>query len=114
MWTLILTPPEPDIPTLKALEPKVHTIVGLTPSFEHLFFNLGITNSAIKDASGNVIGNSDVAGFCPFQDVNVRKAFMLATDRDTIAKTLLYGAVTVPASLWQTHMVRYKPNSLSI
>ena len=91
---------ESDIPTLKALEPKVHTIVGMTPSFEHILFNLGITNSTIKDASGNVIGNSDVAGFCPFQDVNVRKAFMLATDRDTIAKTLLYGAVTVPASLW--------------
>jgi peptide/nickel transport system substrate-binding protein len=27
-------------------------------------------------------------------------AFMLATDRDTIAKTLLFGQVTVPASLW--------------
>ncbi|HUH98079.1 MAG TPA: peptide ABC transporter substrate-binding protein [Anaerolineales bacterium] len=91
---------ESDIPTIKALEPKVHVLVGQTPSFEHLFFNLGITNSTIKDASGNVIGNSDVAGFCPFQDANVRKAFILATDRETIAKTLLYGAVSVPASLW--------------
>jgi peptide/nickel transport system substrate-binding protein len=91
---------ESDIPTITALEPKVHLRVDNTPSFEHLFFNLGITNSTIKDANGAVIGNSDVAGFCPFQDVNVRKAFMLATDRDTIAKTLLYGKVTVPASLW--------------
>jgi len=91
---------ESDIPTISALEPAVHLRVDTTPSFEHLFFNLGITNSTIKDASGKVIGNSDVAGFCPFQDVNVRKAFMLATDRDTIAKTLLYGKVTVPASLW--------------
>ena len=91
---------ESDIPTISALEPKVHLRVDTTPSFEHLFFNLGVTNSTIKDASGKVIGNSDVAGFCPFQDVNVRKAFMLATDRDTIAKTLLYGKVTVPASLW--------------
>ncbi len=91
---------ESDIPTLKALEPNVHLLVGQTPSFEHLFFNLGITDSKIKGPDGKIIGNSDVAGFCPFQDVNVRKAFMLATDRETIAKTLLFGGVTVPADLW--------------
>ncbi len=91
---------ESDIPTIQALEPNQHLRVDTTPFFEHLFFNLGITNSTIKDASGNAIGSSDIAGFCPFQDVNVRKAFMLATDRDTIVKTLLYGKTTVPASLW--------------
>lgn len=91
---------ESDIPSIQDLEPNVHLRVDQTPSFEHLFFNLGITNSTIKDSSGKVIGNSDQPGFCPFQDVNVRKAFMLATDRDTIAKTLLFGQVTVPASLW--------------
>lgn len=91
---------ESDIPAIQALAPKVQLRVDSTPNFEHLFFNLGITNSAIKDKDGKVIGNSDQNGFCPFQDVNVRKAFMLATDRDTIAKTLLFGQVTVPASLW--------------
>jgi len=91
---------ESDIPSIQGLEPAQHLRVDTTPSFEHLFFNLGITNSTAKDASGKVVGNSDQPGFCPFQDVNVRKAFMLATDRDTIAKTLLFGQVTVPASLW--------------
>ena len=91
---------ESDIPTISALEPKQHLRVDTTPEFEHLFFNLGITNSTIKDASGKVIGNSDVAGFCPFQDVNVRKAILLAIDRDTIVKTLLFGKTTAPASLW--------------
>jgi peptide/nickel transport system substrate-binding protein len=91
---------ESDIPTIQALEPNQHLRVDTTPYFEHLFFNLGVANSVIKDASGKTIGSSDVNGFCPFQDVNVRKAFMLATDRDTIVKTLLYGKTTVPASLW--------------
>jgi peptide/nickel transport system substrate-binding protein len=91
---------ESDIPTVGALEPTVHLRVDPTPEFEHLFFNLGITNSTVKDAKGNVIGNSDKPGFCPFQDVNVRKAIMLGIDRDTIVKTLLFGKTTVPASLW--------------
>ncbi len=91
---------ESDIPAIQALEPAQHLRVDTTPFFEHLLFNLGVTNSVIKDASGKVIGSSDIAGFCPFQDVNVRKAFMLATDRDTIVKTLLYGKTTAPTSLW--------------
>ncbi len=91
---------ESDVPALKDLEPAVHVRVDNTPSFEHLFFNMSLTKSVIKDASGNMIGQSDVNGFCPWQDVNVRKAIMLATDRDTIAQTLLYGAVTVPATLF--------------
>jgi len=91
---------ESDIDTLKALEPAVHAGNYPAPSYEHLFFNLGITNSTVTDASGKVIGNSDVNGFCPFQDVNVRKAFMLATDRDSINKALLSGYATVPATLY--------------
>jgi peptide/nickel transport system substrate-binding protein len=91
---------ESDIPTIAALEPTQHLRIDTSPFFEHLLFNLGVTNSVIKDASGNVIGNSDIAGFCPFQDVNVRKAFMLGIDRDTIVKTLLFGKTMAPTSLW--------------
>ena len=91
---------EGDIPTLSALEPAQHLRVDTTPEFEHLIFNLGITNSTQKDDKGNVVGNSDIAGFCPFQDVNVRKAIYLAIDRDTIVKTLLFGKTTAPTSLW--------------
>jgi len=73
---------ESDIPTLKALSDQgIQYRADPTPEFEHLFFNLGVTNSTIKDASGAVVGNSDVAGFCPFQDPNVRKAVVLGIDR---------------------------------
>jgi peptide/nickel transport system substrate-binding protein len=91
---------ESDIPTLQALEPTQHLRVDATPEFEHMLFNLGITNSTAKDASGKVIGNSDIAGFCPFKDVNVRKAIMLGTNRQQYVDTLLFGKTTVPASLW--------------
>lgn len=91
---------ESDIPTLQTLEPAQHMRVDPTPEFEHLFFNLGVTNSTVKGADGKVVGNSDVAGFCPFQDVNVRKAIMLGIDRQTLVNTLLFGKTTVPASLW--------------
>lgn len=85
---------ESDIPTIQALEPNQHLRVDTTPEFEHLFFNLGL-------AAGNGgKGKSDVDGFCPFQDVNVRKAIMLGIDRQTIVDTLLFGKTTVPASLW--------------
>jgi len=73
---------ESDIETVKTLEPNgINLRVDPTPEFEHLLFNLGITNSTVKDADGKVMGNSDVAGFCPFQDPNVRKAVMLGIDR---------------------------------
>jgi len=91
---------ESDIPTINALEPAQHLRVDATPSFEHMFFNLGITNSTVKDSTGAVVGNSDQPGFCPFQDVNVRKAIMLGIDRETIVKTLLFGKTTVPPDLW--------------
>ena len=91
---------ESDIPTVSALEPNQHLRIDTSPYFEHLLFNMSINNSKITDASGKVIGNSDLNGFCPFQDVNVRKAFMLAIDRDTIVKTLLFGKTFAPTSLW--------------
>jgi peptide/nickel transport system substrate-binding protein len=93
---------ESDIEAVKALEPQgIHLRVDPTPDFEHLFFNLGITNSAIKDANGNVIGNSEIAGFCPFQDVNVRKAIMLGIDRLSFIKNYLKeDEKSFIASLW--------------
>ncbi len=91
---------ESDIATLAALEPNIHLRVDAGPEFEHMLFNLGITNSTVKDAKGNVIGNSDQPGPCPLQDLKVRKAIMLGIDRQTIVNTLLEGKTTVPASLW--------------
>ncbi len=93
---------ESDIATVQALEPQgIHLRVDPTPEFEHLLFNLGITNSTVKDASGNVIGNSDVDGFCPFQDPNVRKAIMLGIDRLTFIKSYLKeDEKAFIASLW--------------
>ena len=83
---------ESDLADLPALEPAIHTRVDAGPEFEHYLFNLGV--------QGTGVGQSDVAGFCPFKDVNVRKAIMLGIDRQTIVDTLLFGKTTVPASLW--------------
>jgi peptide/nickel transport system substrate-binding protein len=49
---------------------------------------------------GTGVGQSDYDGFCPFKNVDVRKAIMLGIDRQTIVDTLLFGKTTVPASLW--------------
>jgi peptide/nickel transport system substrate-binding protein len=91
---------ESDIPTFEPLAPAIHLDVKPGNFFEHYFFNMGITDSTVKDASGNVIGNSDVAGFCPFKDVNVRKAITLGFDRPSIVKNLLFGKTTIPGDLW--------------
>ncbi len=75
---------EADIEAVKALEPQgIHLRVDPTPQFEHLFFNLGTTTGA--DGKGA----SDVNGFCPFKDVNVRKAIMLGIDRLSFIKNYL-------------------------
>jgi peptide/nickel transport system substrate-binding protein len=67
---------ESDIEAVKGMESNgIHLRVDPTPDFEHLFFNLGTT------AGVDGKGVSDVDGFCPFQDVNVRKAIMLGIDR---------------------------------
>ena len=98
---------ESDIETVNGMASSgVHLRVDPTPEFEHLLFNLGITDSTVKDASGKVIGNSDVAGFCPFKDVNVRKAVMLSIDRLSFIKNYLkedeksFIATLWPNSYW--------------
>ncbi len=111
---------ESDIDTVNALAPQgIHLRVDQTPSFEHLFFNLGITNSTVKDSSGKVIGNSDVAGFCPFQDPNVRKAITLGIDRLSFIKDYLkedekaFIATLWPNSYWTDSTLQpypYDPN----
>ncbi len=93
---------ESDIATVQGMASNgVQLRVDPTPEFEHLFFNLGVTNSTAKDASGKVIGNSDVAGFCPFQDPNVRKAIALGIDRMSFIKNYLKeDEKAFIASLW--------------
>ena len=107
---------ESDIETVNAMEPNgIHLRVDPTPEFEHLIFNLGVTNSTVKDASGKVVGNSDVTGFCPFQDVNVRKAIMLGTDRLSFIKNYLkedekaFIATLWPNSYWNNTSLQPYP-----
>jgi peptide/nickel transport system substrate-binding protein len=90
---------EADISTIGALEPNVNLIVVPGSDFEHYFFNLGTTEGTTMP-DGSVSGVSDNEGFCPFKDVNVRKAITMGIDRQTIVDTLLEGETTVPASLW--------------
>src|SRR5512140_2403243 len=75
---------ESDIEAVNALSAQgIHLRVDPTPEFEHMFFNLG------TKAGTNGTGQSDVDGFCPFQDPNVRKAIMLGTDRLSFIKNYL-------------------------
>lgn len=87
---------ESDIETVKGLESNgIQLRVDATPDFEHLLFNLGTT----KGVDGK--GISDVDGFCPFQDVNVRKAIILGMDRLSFIKNYLKEDETAfIASLW--------------
>src|SRR5512141_3245934 len=87
---------ESDIEAVQALAPQgIHLRVDPTPEFEHLFFNLG----TVAGADGK--GVSDVDGFCPFQDVNVRKAIMLGIDRLSFIKNYLkMDEKAFIASLW--------------
>jgi peptide/nickel transport system substrate-binding protein len=75
---------ESDIEAVQGMADKgVQLRVDATPDFEHLFFNLGTT------AGTDGKGKSDVDGFCPFQDVNVRKAIALGIDRLSFIKNYL-------------------------
>jgi peptide/nickel transport system substrate-binding protein len=75
---------ESDIEAVKGMESNgIKLRVDPVPEFEHLFFNLGTT------AGVDGKGKSDVDGFCPFQDVNVRKAIMLGIDRLSFIKNYL-------------------------
>lgn len=75
---------ESDIEAVKGMESNgVQLRVDPTPEFEHLLFNLGTT------AGVDGKGKSDVDGFCPFQDVNVRKAIAMGMDRLSFIKNYL-------------------------
>jgi len=73
---------EASIPDLEST-PGVSAIAITSSSFEHYLFNL-----------------DPEIGFCPFQDVRVRKAMILGIDRFTIADTLLFGKTRVVSNLW--------------
>jgi peptide/nickel transport system substrate-binding protein len=85
---------EGDIETVNALEPAVHLLVVPGSDFEHYFFNLGTT------AGVDGKGVSDVDGFCPFKNINVRKAITLGINRQAFVDSLLSGKTTVPATQW--------------
>jgi peptide/nickel transport system substrate-binding protein len=96
---------ESDIEAVNALAPQnIHLRVDATPQFEHLFFNLGTTTGQV--INGKTVGVSDRDGFCPFQDVNVRKAIMLGVDRLSFIKNYLkedekaFIATLWPNSYW--------------
>jgi peptide/nickel transport system substrate-binding protein len=75
---------EASIPDLENT-PGVSVIAIKGSSFEHYLFNLD---------------QDPAIGFCPFQDVRVRKAMILGIDRFTIADTLLFGKTRVVSNLW--------------
>ncbi len=85
---------ESDIETVGALEPAIHLKVVPGADFEHYFFNLGTTDGV--DGKGK----SDKAGFCPFKNVDVRKAITLGINRQAFVDSLLGGKTTVPATQW--------------
>jgi peptide/nickel transport system substrate-binding protein len=93
---LMVNMAESDIETIKGLEDQgIKLRVDPTPEFEHLFFNMGTV------AGVDGVGQSDVDGFCPFKDVNVRKAIMLGIDRLTfIEEYLKEDEKAFIASLW--------------
>jgi peptide/nickel transport system substrate-binding protein len=85
---------ESDIETVGALEPAIHLKVVPGADFEHYFFNVG-TKAGVDGK-----GAADQDGFCPFKDVNVRKAITLGIDRQAFVDSLLAGKTTVPATQW--------------
>jgi peptide/nickel transport system substrate-binding protein len=91
---------ESDITTLQGLDSSgIKYRVDATSDFEHLFFNLGTTAGAQED--GKTVGQSDQNGFCPFQDVNVRKAIMLGIDRLSFIKNYMHeDEKSFIATLW--------------
>ncbi len=80
---------ESDIQAIQALAPNgVKLRVDPSPEFEHLFFNLGLKAGTM--VNGKAIGASDQNGFCPFQDVNVRKAIAMGIDRMSFITNYLH------------------------
>ncbi len=97
---LVVNFAESDIPTLQGLASQgIKYRVDPTSDFEHLFFNLGTTKGQV--INGKTVGQSDVDGFCPFQDVNVRKAIMLGIDRLSFLTNYMHEDKSAfIASLW--------------
>jgi peptide/nickel transport system substrate-binding protein len=87
---------ESDIETLNGLEPAIHTLVIPDVTWEHYFFNLGSTTPT----PGFEFSTADKDGFCPFKDVRVRKAIILAINRQEIVDNLLGGKTTIGRSQW--------------
>lgn len=85
---------EGDITTIQALEPAVKLNVVSGSDFEHYFFNMGRT----EGVDGR--GKADNEGFCPFKDINVRKAITIGINRQAIVDALLSGFTAVPVSQW--------------
>ncbi|MDQ3005114.1 MAG: ABC transporter substrate-binding protein, partial [Chloroflexota bacterium] len=85
---------EGDITTMQALEPDVILTVVAGSDFEHYFFNLGRT----EGVDGR--GKAENEGFCPFKDINVRKAIIIGINRQAIVDDLLNGHTAVPISQW--------------
>ncbi len=79
---------EANIPDVEAMEPNAHVSAVKGNDFEHYFFNMGTTE------------NGGVEGPVFFKDANVRKAYIQALDRETIANNLLFGKTSVIATLW--------------
>ena len=101
---------ESDIEAVKGMESNgVQLRVDPAAEFEHLFFNLGTTTGT--DGKGV----SDVDGFCPFQDVNVRKAIGLGMDRLSFIKNYLkedekaFIATLWPNSSWNNTSITPLP-----
>lgn len=88
---------ESDIPEVAKAD-KVKMQVTPSTAYEHYFFNLGTVKGV------NNKGKSDVDGFCPFQDVKVRRAILLGVNRQAIVNKYFAGKTIIPASLWGNSM----------
>jgi len=88
---------ESDIPEVAKAD-KVKIQVTPSTAYEHYFFNLGTTKGV------NNKGKSDEDGFCPFQDLKVRRAILLGINRQAIVDKYFGGKTIIPASLWGNSM----------
>ena len=88
---------ESNIPEVAKAD-KVKIQVVPSTAYEHYFFNLGTTKGV------NNKGKSDDDGFCPFQEVKVRRAILLGINRQAIVDKYFAGKTIIPASLWGNSM----------
>ena len=88
---------ETDIPEVAKAD-KVKIQVVPSTAYEHYFFNLSTTKGV------NNKGKSDEDGFCPFQEVKVRRAILLGINRQAIVDKYFAGKTIIPASLWGNSM----------